>query len=263
MESDQTSSRRQSGRRVPPRGALDQGKPPDSIVQPAQTAAAKAILLAFLQDNTGALLGVIRSYTLRLGLAKGAEAQSLALEILQEVAVEALEHADRFDANRQPMAWLLGIALNVIRRRKVTLAQRQWREVPLTGLPSLSDDSGPGEPTDGQPRSLHLATPGPAQAVEAEDEARALLALVADDDRLILRLALLDDLEGQALARALGVSVGAARMRLHRALGRLRAAWVARQAHAARGAHTDDARRRSSLNFPAAPTPEKGAPHAQ
>jgi len=227
----------QHERRDPTVGAPDPADPPGPSIQPANAAAAKAVLLAFLQDNTGALLGVIRSYTLRLGLAQGApadDAHALALDILQEVAVEALDHADRFDPSRQPMAWLLGIALNVIRRRRAALAQRQRRELPLAGLPISGDDSGPGKSTVGQgQRATRYATPGPEHAVEAEDEARTLLALVAEDDRRVLRLALLDDLEGAALARALGVSVGAARMRLHRALGRLRAAWVARQANAA------------------------------
>ena len=242
VQGNSAPSRRDSGqygRRGSSADAPDPADPPDPPdplvphVPSAGAAAAKAVLLAFLQGNTGALLGVIRSYTLRLGLAQGADAHALALDILQEVAVEALDHADRFDPTRQPMAWLLGIALNVIRRRRATLAQRQRRELPLTGLPLSGDDSGPGEPTAGGPRATHFTTPGPEQAVEADDEARALLALVADDDRRVLRLALLDDLDGQALARALGVSVGAVRMRLSRALGRLRAAWLARQGQGA------------------------------
>ncbi len=239
------------------------------------------MLLAFLQDNTGALLAVIRSYTLRLGLAQGApadDAPTLALDILQEVAVEALDHADRFDPARQPMAWLLGIALNVIRRRRAARALRQRRELPLAGPPDFSDDSGPGDPTDRpgphairfaipgpeQATESDFAIPGPEQATESDDEARALLALVGEDDRLVLRLALLDDLDGQALAEALGVSVGTARMRLHRALARLRAAWVARQNDATH--HPPDAGDPHSMPTregdapPTTPvTPEKGA----
>jgi DNA-directed RNA polymerase specialized sigma24 family protein len=43
-----------------------------------------------------------------------------------------------------------------------------------------------------------------------------------------LRLAVLHDLTGEALAQELGIKPGAARVRLHRALNRLREAWPRR-----------------------------------
>lgn len=55
---------------------------------------------------------------------------------------------------------------------------------------------------------------------------RELLSLVSEDDKLVLRLAFLEDFEREALARRLGVSTGAAGMRLHRALARLRSAVI-------------------------------------
>jgi RNA polymerase sigma-70 factor (ECF subfamily) len=67
------------------------------------------------------------------------------------------------------------------------------------------------------------------QDLETNEEVSAMLALVSDDDRRVLRLAVLYDLNGEELAQALGVTSGAARVRLHRALNRLRQAWQAQQ----------------------------------
>jgi DNA-directed RNA polymerase specialized sigma24 family protein len=75
-------------------------------------------------------------------------------------------------------------------------------------------------------RLAALAKAGPEQDLNANEEARALLALVSrEDDRQVLRLAVLHDLDGTALGKALGISSGAARVRLHRAINRLRDAY--------------------------------------
>ena len=72
-------------------------------------------------------------------------------------------------------------------------------------------------------------TPGgddPAAALESDAAVAALLEHVPVADREVLRLALIHELDGESLARALGVRPGAARVRLHRALGRLREAVI-------------------------------------
>lgn len=209
---------------------------------------ARRALYVFLQENTGELLDTIRFYALRLGVDPGANPAMVAQEVLQEVAVEALTHADRFTPDRQPMAWLLGIALNMLRRRRVAHA-RQWRrEVPLSRLSPGVDEHAPDAPDASDERMAldRLAAPAqsggygagdeavwasvPERLVESAEGARELLALVAPDDQRVLRLALLDGLSSEELARHLDVTTGAARMRLSRALGRLRAAWAAQQA---------------------------------
>jgi RNA polymerase sigma-70 factor (ECF subfamily) len=62
------------------------------------------------------------------------------------------------------------------------------------------------------------------EALEADENVRALLANVSADDAHVLRLAILNGLDGEALARELSITPGAARVRLHRALTRLRRA---------------------------------------
>lgn len=179
------------------------------------------------------LLGIIRSYVQSMGLATGEEVKPVAQEVLQEAVVEALNHVDRFDPTRQLMAWLLGIALNVIKRKKVQAAKHQRRELFLSQLSLLHPDST--NETDLLDEMLPSNMAGPEQEIEDKERAQALLSLVSADDQEILRLAFLEDYERDALARQLGLAPGTARVRLHRALNRLRSAWIAQQTKVQRG----------------------------
>ncbi len=188
-----------------------------------EESATKQQLFEFLSEHTAPLLGTLRTYVLRLGLATGEEGAVVAMEVLQETAVEALSHADRFDATRQPMAWLLGIAVNVIQRKKVEKAKRAGRELLLSRLSANYPEAG--SESDVLDLLIPVAVAGPEQSVEVGEQVKELLSLVSEDDQQVLRLAFLEDFEREALARRLGVTAGAAGMRLHRALARLRSAW--------------------------------------
>ena len=65
----------------------------------------------------------------------------------------------------------------------------------------------------------------PDQEIAANEQAELLLALVSPEDQQILMLAFVQGFEREALAQKLGISPGATRVRLHRALKRLRLAW--------------------------------------
>lgn len=190
-------------------------------------------LLACIQEHTATLLGTLRLYVSRSGVASGGEVPAVALELLQETVVEALAHVDRYPVETQPMAWLLGIAVNLIKRRKVARIRLAEREVLLGHLArqtfqQLSE-------TDLLDYLLPSAHDGPEQEVEGEEQVQQMLALVSHEDQHLLYLAFLEDFDREALASCLGISPGAARMRLHRAVKRLRAAWVARQSLLSRG----------------------------
>lgn len=186
-----------------------------------------------LAEDTQPLLDSIRVYVFRCGLARGDEARVRAAEILQEVAVEAMAHADRFTVGRRPLPWLLGIALNIIRRRKVEDVRRAQRELPASTLAIERD----GYPEGGSPleQAGDALAANQLERVEDDAEAEALLALVPEADREVLRLALVDGWDRAGLAQQLGTSEVAARVRLHRAIGRLRAAWFARQGGVSKG----------------------------
>lgn len=193
----------------------------------AIAASAQQLLSNYLQENTASLLGALRGYVLRMGLAAGPAVQEVALEIFQESVAEALTHAERFDCQAPPRAWLLGIAVNMIKRRKVAQAKRFQHEELLGDLarhhPNLPNEIAVLD------HLLPLVMTGPAQIVEANEQVAALLALVSPEDQHILRLAVLEGHQHASLAQELGITPGTARVRLHRALSRLRSAWKTQQ----------------------------------
>lgn len=159
------------------------------------------MLRTFLQINTASLPGTIRSYVQRMGLASGDSVPEVALEILQETTIEALVHAERFDLQAQPMAWLLGIAMNMIRRERVASAKRSQREGLLGQLARRYSDV-PDE-NDLLDAIAPPSNPEIAQIVESEEQVEAWLALVPVEDQQILRLALLDEYTHRDLAQKL------------------------------------------------------------
>lgn len=188
---------------------------------------AQQLLSTYIQEHSSALLGILRSYVQRMGLATGPAVSETVLEVFHETVTEALAHAARFNEDITPRAWLLGIAVNVIKRQKTARAKRSQREMSLGDLirhyPDLPDENAMLDTL------LPPVTTGPAQIVEANEQVAALLALVSPEDQHILSLAVLEGYQHIPLAKELGTTPGTARMRLHRALQRLRAAWVEQQ----------------------------------
>jgi RNA polymerase sigma-70 factor, ECF subfamily len=205
-----------------------------TVGTPTAVASSKQRLAEFLAEHAAALLGTLRSYVWRMGLARGEDVAPAAVEVLQDVVIEALNHPDRFHPTREPMAWLLGIGANVIKRKKVEFAKRSRREVWIGELSSTQP-----EPLHDDERFDQITTgtcAGPEQEIAANEQAAWLLSLVSAEDRQILWLAFLYGFEREALAEQLGVTPVAARVRLHRALKRLRLAWREHNANLQEGA---------------------------
>jgi RNA polymerase sigma factor (sigma-70 family) len=177
----------------------------------------------FIAEQADEILPTLRFFVLRAGLAQGGQAVQMALELLDELTVTALQSAARFQAERGARAWLLGIAANLIRRKQAALARLERREplaadLALDGAGILDEDAFfdrlAGQDDDDPERRL------------LEDEAlQRRLERLSPADRHVLRLAVIAGFNGDELAATLGVSPGAARVRLHRALIRLRQAW--------------------------------------
>jgi RNA polymerase sigma-70 factor (ECF subfamily) len=187
----------------------------------------RTLLRRFIEEHAETLLGTLRYYVVRAGLADRQGATLAAVELLNGVTVEALTHADRFRPSGQPMAWLLGIAANLIKREQAGRATRNRREPLVRDLyPHAQAAISEDELFD---RLATLDVSDLAQDLEASEGVSAILAHVSENDQRVLRLAVLHDLNGRELAAELGVTPGAARVRLHRALNRLRDAWQAQE----------------------------------
>jgi RNA polymerase sigma-70 factor (ECF subfamily) len=156
----------------------------------------------------------------------------MAADVFQDAVVEALRFVERLDLSMQPRAWFLAIATNVLKRKRAVSARRYRFEVLTSDLTTFEHASSESELFD---RMAPRLEPGPEQELEMREQVRELLALVSAADAEVLCLALLYDLDSAALAQRLGVSVGAARVRLHRAQRRLRAAWARQEAAGKRG----------------------------
>jgi RNA polymerase sigma-70 factor (ECF subfamily) len=181
-------------------------------------------LIQFLDAEVDSLTGILRVYLLRAGLAGDVDSTS---ELLNSIVVEALTHAQRYDPARPPRAWLLGIAANLVHRRQAEAIRLNQRE-PLVG------DLVDGRPTALAEdelfellaaQALDAAGQDIQEGIEQRDSLSAALALLSVDERRIIRLFCGCSLDGEAMAAALHVTPGAARVRLHRALTHLRRVW--------------------------------------
>lgn len=199
---------------------------PDELVE------RRTFLRQFLQEHAGQFQDIIRAYVLRAGVAYGEAVSTVAQEIFQDAVLEALAHAERLDPTTRPGAWFLSIALNLIKRKRASQARNALREVLTCDLATNTPEPVEGAYFEQLTRAF---VPGPEQEIEAREQAEEILALVSESDALVLRLAIVQGLNTELLARELDVHPGAARVRLHRAVQRLRAAWQRREANEEQG----------------------------
>jgi RNA polymerase sigma factor (sigma-70 family) len=193
-------------------------------IEAGATVSERAILLTrFIENHAASLMITLREYVRKADLVPDEEAvQEAALELLDEVYLEALKTVSHFDPSRPPRAWLLGIANKLMLRKREGKYTRRQREVTVSDLrreyqEELTDD-------DVLDRLAAFVHEGPEQGVIASEQFEYLLSLVSQGDRLLLRLAIELDLDGQSLAQALGCSYNAALVRLCRARQHLRRA---------------------------------------
>jgi RNA polymerase sigma factor (sigma-70 family) len=135
--------------------------------------------------------------------------RSIADDVAAEVFVQAFRGRDRYDGSPDARPWLLGIAVNLLRRHYRS-ERRQLIAYERTGVDLIADSGliGAEERADAAQMGRRLAL---------------ALSSLRDADRDALLLYAWADLDYQEIARALGVRVGTVRSRLHRARRRLRA----------------------------------------
>lgn len=186
----------------------------------------RATLLArFIEENAASLMITLRGYVRKARLVpdNNEAVQEEALELLEEVYIEARKTASRFDPSRQPRAWLLGIANNLVLRKRESKQAQSQRETAVSDLRQADQEELTDE--DILDRLTTLSHEGPESDVIANEQFEYLLSLVSEGDRQLLRLAIELDLNGKSLAQTLGCSYNTALVRLCRARQHLRSAF--------------------------------------
>ena len=147
----------------------------------------------------------VKSYLVRLG-ARGAQAEDLA----QDAMVAVWRRAASFDgAKAKASTWMFVIARNAwidrLRREKVELAYRGYVEAPEQSSDEAPDDA--------------------AARVQTEEQMRAALDVLSEEQRQVVQLAFYEDSPHSELAERLDLPLGTVKSRLRLALNKLRAHW--------------------------------------
>lgn len=188
----------------------------------------------FLEENASATIlhKTIRQYLSKAKFLSSQELDETTLEVLSEVVAAALVSSERYDPTRSPMAWVLGIASNIVKQKRDRHFRLAKREKPISHIGLDPDDEliSPGDFFD----RLAALDPHVFEAIAVDDpepelaRRQPLLAAFARlpaTDQNVLKLAFLHEMDGEALARELDITPGHARVTKHRALERLRQAY--------------------------------------
>jgi RNA polymerase sigma-70 factor (ECF subfamily) len=149
----------------------------------------------------------------------------VAADLVQSAVVRALEIADKFDPSKPARPWLAGILVNVTKEERRRRYRRRQRSVSIrSATGERQRDDGPDAISD-EDLLDRLRRQGDESDPAGEINLNELLSLVSTPDQEVLRLSVVEDLSGRDVATRLGISEGAAYVRLHRALEHLRAAY--------------------------------------
>ncbi len=141
--------------------------------------------------------------------------RTTAEDVLQEAIARVLKRSAAYDPQRSAHAWVVGFAIKVLQERR----RRELREQQYLAADTGSDSPGAERTPDALlERVSDLATTDRQGLLE-------LLDLVNATDRRVLTLRFVYRLRGLELAQALGISHGAARTRVSRALSHLATAY--------------------------------------
>jgi RNA polymerase sigma-70 factor (ECF subfamily) len=176
---------------------------------------------ALVDDLSPGMLRMARGYV---------RTDSAAEEVVQEAWLAVVKGLDGFEGRSSLRTWVLGIVINIARRRGV----RDARVVPFASL-----DTGPGEPAVDPARFLpadndrwpgHWAIPPepwPDAALETSEALAALRSAVDSLPEAQRAVVILRDMVGctaEETRNALGLSDTNQRVLLHRGRSRVRAA---------------------------------------
>ena len=154
----------------------------------------------------------------------------------QDAVLETLAHAERFNPEMQARPWFLAIAANILKRHRNDFLKRYRFEVLTSDLMRQIAWESEGNVLD-QMMGMGSNSDDPEQVLVTNEGLRELLALVTPKDAQLLHMALIQGWDAKALAELMGVTPGTVRVRVHRALNRLRVAWRQSQQRKERGGY--------------------------
>lgn len=180
----------------------------------------KKIISQYIEEES---VSLIKSFSI-LGwktLGQGHDITSFAQELLSEVTGKALEKADSFDPGLPVGPWLYGFARNLVKQHRTQVIN--WRE---RSSYTLAENAGYASEADYFDNFSGMCTQDFTEGLVNKDSFRpafeAALQCLSVGDRTILDLALLKQLNGEEIAQALQLAPGTARVKLHRAISRVR-----------------------------------------
>jgi RNA polymerase sigma factor (sigma-70 family) len=194
-------------------------------------------LAKVIEENYTRLLGGIRALVWKMGISDNpSTVDMVAQEIFHETVVVALEKSDRYDPIKPAHSWLLGIAANKIKEymRNTTYRESKTPSV-VNAHTSIQNKKRNMETSDLTQKLteeemldflLYHSSENPLWQGRIHLSFDELISLVNEVDRLVLNLAFNKNLRGKDLAATLGISEGAAYVRLSRAISRVREAYL-------------------------------------
>jgi RNA polymerase sigma-70 factor (ECF subfamily) len=130
-------------------------------------------------------------------------------EVTQEVFVKLISRAHQYDGRAEVASWLFAIAANACRDRR--RRDRRAMVIPLDAIP---------EPSDGRHRGGGIE--GALILRERREAVRSALSALSEEQREALVLARYHGLAYAEIAKILGISVGAVKTRIFRAVETLK-----------------------------------------
>lgn len=142
--------------------------------------------------------------------------QDLAEEMTQETFLRVVRTIDQYEHTGRFEAWLFRIAANIARDR----GRSQSRRGPVV---SLDDDLESADSGDGPMARCEVSPSGRLEQREAAEQLKLCLNRLSETDREIILLRHYSELSFKEIAELLGVPLGTALARAHRALAHLKA----------------------------------------
>ena len=189
-----------------------------------------ALIARWIKENEAELARALRPLAFKISEARGQSAAETTLDLLVEVTGSAMTTAERYDPERSLHHWLLGIARNVLLQWRDQSIKRNQRLIPLTSE-SMDDNLSS---TDLFERTRRAA------ALEAGNLwIKQALAMLKPLDSKIITLMCIEQRDAAETGEILHIDAGTARVRLSRALRRLRIALTEDEARALHGVGTE------------------------